>query len=204
MVNNELNSILQMPVRITLPTIYDSALSYLEVISKIAERTEYALDLIKQYENAYKEYTDTELAKAKAEINAKLEKTVTELQKDYTEFETVVNANLTLMRSQISTFDNKLTTEIIGVNARTDEAIASNNKYILEEVAKGFVDLQVINYFTGRSVSVQEMFDYLAQFHLTNAISYAQLVTASKTYTQFKDYGMSYTQLATDGATIIK
>lgn len=200
---NDLSSLVHMPVRISLPTIYNTALSYYEVVRKIAERTEMALELIKEYEGAYKEYTDTEVAKVRETVERELEQTIAQLQSDYRQFENVVNANLTLFQGQITNIDDKVANEIIGVNARTDEAIRQNNQYILEEVGKGFVNLKVINYFTGASVSVQEMFDYLAQFHLENAISYDQMVSRDKTYNQLVAYNMSYTDLATNGGTII-
>lgn len=200
---NDLSSLVHMPVRISLPTVYNTALSYYEVIRKIAERTEYALELIKEYENSYKEYTDTEVAKVREEVTAELNRTVEQLQADYKQFESVVNANLVLFQGQINDFDDRLTNAIIGVNTRTDDAIRQNNQYILEEVGKGFVNLKVINYFTGASVTVQEMFDYLSQFHLENAITYNQMVAKEKTYNQLVDYQMSYTDLATNGFTII-
>ena len=200
---NDLSSLVHMPVRISLPTVYNTALSYYEVIRKIAERTEYALELIKEYEGAYKEYTDTEVAKVREEVSAELTRTIEQLQTDYKQFEEVVNANLVLFQGQINDFDDKLTNAIIGVNTRTDDAIRQNNQYILEEVGKGFVNLKVINYFTGASVTVQEMFDYLSQFHLENAITYNQMVAKEKTYNQLVDYQMSYTDLATNGFTLI-
>ena len=47
------------------------------------------------------------------------------------------------------------------------------------------------------------MFDYLAQFHLQNAISVDTLVERAKTVNSLIAYNMTMTQLATNGATII-
>lgn len=191
------------PVRITLPTIYSTALSYYEVVAMLAERIEERFKALDDYGEAYKEYTDNAIRQMQAEVNTQLANTLADLRATNQLFIDYVNNSLTVMTSRIDTFDSKLTNEIIGVNARTDLAIEQNNAYLLEEIGKGFVDLKVINYFTGRTVSVQEMFDYLSQFHLENAISYTELVNKQKTYTYLAQLGITYTTLALNGNSAI-
>lgn len=191
------------PVRITLPTIYSTALSYYEVVAMLAERIEERFKALDDYGEAYKEYTDNAIRQMEEEVNTQLANTLADLRATNQLFIDYVNNSLTVMTSRIDTFDTKLTNEIIGVNARTDLAIEQNNAYLLEEIGKGFVDLKVINYFTGQSVSVQEMFDYLSQFHLENAISYIELVNKQKTYTYLAQLGITYTTLALNGNSAI-
>lgn len=191
------------PVRITLPTIYSTALSYYEVVAMLAERIEERFKALDDYGEAYKEYTDNAIRQMQAEVNTQLANTLADLRATNQLFIDYVNNSITVMTSRIDTFDSKLTNEIIGVNARTDLAIEQNNAYLLEVIGQGFVDLKVINYFTGRAVTVQEMFDYLSQFHLENAITYTELVNKQKTYTYLAQLGITYTTLALNGNSAI-
>lgn len=192
------------PVRITLPTIYSTALSYYEVVAMLAERIEERFKAVEEYGEAYKEYTDNAIREIQNNVDTQLANTLADLRATNQLFIDYVNNNITLMNSRIDGFDSRLTNEIIGVNARTDLAIEQNNTYILEEVGKGFVQMKVINYFTGEAVTVQEMFDYLAQFHLDNAITYTEMVAEEKTYAQLARLDITYTTLAVNGKSVIQ
>ena len=190
-------------VRITLPTIYATALSYYEVIAMLANRVEECFRTVEEYGETYKDYTDNAIANLQQNVDEQLASTVAELTVQYSNFTNLVDDHLTVMNNRIDEFNDRLTDEIIGVNARTDLAIEQNNEYILEEIGKGFVNLKVINYFTGEIVTVQEMFDYLSAFHLSNAISYTSLAGKEKTYTELARLSITYTQLATNGNALI-
>ena len=187
------------PVRITLPTIYSTALSYYEVVAMLANRIEERFKAVEDYGEAYKEYTDNAIREIQSNVDTQLANTLADLRATNQQFIDYVNNSLVLINSRVDNFDSRLTNEIIGVNARTDLAIQQNNEYILEEVGKGFVQMKVINYFTGRAVTVQEMFDYLSQFHLENAITYAEMANKQKTYEQLRLLGITYTTLALNG-----
>ena len=107
------------------------------------------------------------------------------------------------MTRRIEQFEQTVQNEIIAVNALTDLKIEANNEYILDEVAKGVVNVKVLNYFTGEYVTVQTMFDTLAQLHLENPISYSELAAASITYTALTALDMTYTELAIKGKSFI-
>lgn len=125
------------------------------------------------------------------------------LNRQYTEFSRNVQSQIELMTQRINAFRDELNASIIGVNARTDLAIQQNNEFIFDKIAEGLIDLRVINYFTGEKVTVQSMFDYLAQFHLQNAITYAELAERDRNYNEYADYNMTFTQLALNGGAII-
>lgn len=71
------------------------------------------------------------------------------------------------------------------------------------QVGKGVVNVRILNYFTGERVTVQEMFDTLAQLHLENPISYTELAAAGITYTALAALNMTYTELAVKGKSFI-
>lgn len=144
-------------------------------------------------------YTDSQIAN----FNAMVDALRTELTNQYAAFVQSVNANIGIMNSRIDIFDDEIKNGLIGVNARTDLAIRQNNEYIKQYIASQLIDIYVINYFTGAKTTVQNMFDYLAQLHATNAIKYSELAEKNKTYSQFAAINMTYTQLAQNGALII-
>lgn len=92
--------------------------------------------------------------------------------------------------------------QIVAVNARTDAAIIANNDYIINNMQQYLANIKVLNYFTGEYVSIQDMFDYLAAFHLTNALDYDTMNTRALTYNQFNALNINYTDLAVNGATL--
>ena len=188
---------------IVLPSVYSKALSFYETVCMIAQRVEDIKQMVEQYEQSYKEYTDEQIALLREEVNATLTNTVNELNRQYKEFTSIVNSNIQLFQVQLDNLDKKIDDSIIGVDQRIDLAIEQNNEYLLDKISEGFIDLKVINFFTGENVSIQEMFDYLASFHATDAITYDELADRNKTYNQLIAYHIDYTRLVTQGGTII-
>ena len=107
-----------------------------------------------------------ELSDEVASLRTYFDAKVLELEGDYEDFAAAVRTELDTMTLRIEAFERTVQNEIIGVNALTDLKIEANNEYILDEVAKGVVNVRVINYFDGSLVTVQKMFDTLAELHL--------------------------------------
>lgn len=162
---------------------------------------------------ATKEYVDVELAEIRREfaelendmvtMRAYFDEQVQTLQNDYTSFTNYVNLQISLLNNRISEFDQTIKNDIIGVNALTDLKIQQNNEYILDQVAQGLVNLKVVNYFTGQVVTVQEMFNTLAELHLENPITFNELATSGITYNDLAALSMTYTELAIKGKSFI-
>jgi hypothetical protein len=162
---------------------------------------------------ATKEYVDEELASIRSEfadlseevanLRIYFDDKIEELDTQYSTFIQAVRNELNSMTRRIEQFEQTVQNEIIAVNALTDLKIEANNEYILDEVAKGVVNVKVLNYFTGERVTVQSMFDTLAQLHLENPISYTELAAAGITYTSLAALNMTYTELAVKGKSFI-
>ena len=118
-------------------------------------------------------------------------------------FENYVQNQLNGLQHEIDLWENRLESNIAAVNMRTDLRIQQNNDYIINYMSQMLRTLTVINYFTGDETSIQDMFDYLAQFHLANSINYNQFYAKNNTYTQLLGYNMTYTQLVNSGNIII-
>lgn len=137
-------------------------------------------------------------------LNNNFNTTVSQLQTQYGNFVNQVNAQMTIMSGKIDAIRAEINADIIGVNARTDLAIEQNNQYIFEQIEERISDqIRVRNYFTGERVTIQKMFDYLAELHVTDGITYAELATRSKTYAEIAALNITYTDLTLHGNTLI-
>lgn len=191
-------------LRIALPSIYADSLSYYEAIMQLCKAVDDSIELISQYEQNYKDYTDQEIAKIDAKVTEQLAETITTLNANNEEFQRLVNNNIVLFDSRLNNLNEKIDASVVGVNDRIDLAIEQNNDYLFNELSKGLLDLKVINFFTGDRITVQAMFDYLASFHLSEGISYTGLANKNKTYNELIALNITYTTLVTSGGIIIE
>ena len=162
---------------------------------------------------ATKEYVDeemvdirrefAELSEEVADLRRYFDDKIVELQNQYDTFTRAVDNSINRLVNRINAFEEDMRAAIIGVNALTDLKIEQNNEYILEKIAEGVVNVRVINYFTGERVTVQEMFDTLAQLHLENPITYTELANSNITYAALAALNMTYTELAVKGNSFI-
>lgn len=162
---------------------------------------------------ATKEYVDEEMAGIRhdfaelseevANLRLYFDDKIVELQDQYDTFTRAVDNSINRLVNRINAFEEDMRAAIIGVNALTDLKIEQNNEYIMEKIAEGVVNVRVINYFTGERVTVQEMFDTLAQLHLENPITYTELANSSISYAALAALNMTYTELAVKGNSFI-
>ena len=156
--------------------------------------------------NRSKEYTDERVSAFQNQLdNMRKELTDTEnrINSGFDSFKSDVLAQLLIFDSRIDAFRTEINNDIIGVNARTDEAIKQNNEYLINELSVELSKLRVVNYFTGESISVQEMFDYLSNLHVENGITYDELVALEKTFDALAGLLVTYTQVAINGKLVI-
>lgn len=149
--------------------------------------------------DAAKTYTDVKVA-AEAEranqANLELKQSVETAIRD---FQNVVNGALSGFQEQLKQQDEEIEANLVAARGYTNAQIAQNNEFLMEEISKGLIDLKVLNLFTGKYVTVQEMFDYLAAFHLTGAISVAQIGNAQRTVNTVVGYNATCTDIVKDG-----
>jgi len=207
---NNIKPIYTPPFNPLIPQTYGDEMSYYETlrvcIDKINECIEEIGKITDEAVRQAKAYTDSKLSEFQAVVDGFVEQfnqQIISLNQQYNQFTYTVSNNLASMQSQINAFDNRLTNSITAVNARTDLAIAQNNVYILEEIGKGLVTLKVTNFFTGELMTVQQMFDYLAQFHAENSLTYTELIAKNKTINALIALNATYQQLIINGKIII-
>lgn len=156
--------------------------------------------------NRSKEYTDERVSAFQNQLDSmrkELTETENRINSSFDSFKSDVLAQLLIFDSRISDFRTEINNDIIGVNARTDEAIKQNNEYLINKLSVELSKLRVTNYFTGESISVQEMFDYLSNLHVENGITYDELVALEKTFDALAELLVTYTQVAINGKLVI-
>lgn len=206
-----------MAWRIKYPYVNDEIMNLDWVLSKIQELSknmdELEARVLAEALRVTKEYVDEEVASIRSDFNdlsaevaalrLYFDDKVEQLQDDYDDFAAAVRNELNIMTRRIEAFEDTIQQEIIGVNALTDLKIEANNEYILERVAEGIINVKVLDYFTGDYVTIQSMFDTLAQLHLENPIDYSELASSGLDYTAYAALNMTYTELAIKGKSFI-
>ena len=123
-----------------------------------------------------KEYVDTRLSDYQAQI-AQIRKEIEAVYDRTDELSEEIVRQVLRLEGLISDAERQAENLFIIANNRTDLQIERNNEYIFREIEDNILaNITVINYFTGEKTTVQDMFDYLASFHLENAITYTELV----------------------------
>lgn len=130
----------------------------------------------------------------------------TDIQNQIDTFEADVNA-------QIADLDRRFIQLVNTVNSLVAEAklysdIQNENLYnrIVDDINNGVIgigDVKVINYITGEIMNVQQMFDYLCMFHLTNPITYTQLALKAIDYDSLAARNLTYTDIIVNGNVLI-
>lgn len=173
--------------------VFRSELATLEdkVYNRVMEQVQPQIDSIRNDVNTLRANFDT----FKAEI-----------RQQQANFEAAVNA-------QIADLERRFTQLINTVNSLIQETklysdIQNENLYnrIVEDIASGKIGLgnvMVINYITGEKMTVQQMFDYLCMFHLTNPLTYTQAALKGKTYNEVIALNLTYTDIIVNGNVLI-
>lgn len=194
-----------------LPTVYDESLSYYESVCKLVSKVNELVDFINNikldiFEEA-KAYTDGEIVALEGRVTQAV-KDVQEIEKElsrqYEVFEIETTKRIDGFDDRLSEMSDRINGIVGVVNARTDLAIEQNNEYIFDQIENNILsNISVINYFTGETVSVQDMFNYLATLHLENSLTYAVLVTKAITVDYLIGKSLTYTQLVKNGGTLL-
>lgn len=150
---------------------------------------------------AAKAYVDEQLGEVYEDFEnlqksfANLNTNVIALNNAFIAFTANINGQMTALRQYV---DDSLTAQQLQMQLM----ISQNNDYLLSQMETYLAQIKVINYFTGEKVSIQDMFNYLAGLHLTDAINYTTMAARGKTYTQLAGLNMTYTDLAMHGNTL--
>lgn len=117
---------------------------------------------------------------------------------------TVIDGKIADMIAQIAGFRTYIDTKVQASDNLTDIKIARNNAYIFDVITHELVpQLTVRDYFSGDLVSIQDMFNTLAQLHITDGIDYQTLTSRNKTYAEVAALNITYEDLLMHGNSLI-
>ena len=166
-----------------------------------ANLEEVKVEAIAAATQAAKEYVDSQLAGFLAEFDtlkaqfAVVNANVAGLENQFNNFITYVNGEISNIRATLDA-------DIAAVNNSVDQKILNAKDEIFTNLATELSNIKVINYFTGEQISVQDMFNYLAQLHVSDSIDYNTMAARAKTYSQLALLNITFTNLAMHGNTL--
>lgn len=158
--------------------------------------------LYNQLKQDVEDYVDQEIASVLVEFTV-LKAEFVALSTQFTSLKDTFDAYEAEINSKIINLNNRITAEIQGVNDRTDILIASNNQFLIDTISQRLRDLTVINFFNGEEISVQDMFNYLANLHLTDGIAYNQITSRGYTYGSIEALNLTYSDIINHGNTLL-
>lgn len=193
-----------------LPLVYDDSISYYEEVCRLVKKINELVDALNNASLDILEeansYTDAQIANARSEFDAKV-KEIEELERrlaeQYYDFTNVVNARIQFISNDVNRIDNKIDDEIIGANEYTNQAIKNNNEYLIDRLSQSVRNFTVINFFTGEKITVQNMFDTLAQLHIQNPMTYDIYANKNISYSALSLLNIDYTELVMKGNELI-
>ena len=190
-----------------LPTVFDDSLSYLEMVSKLYKKLEEVIAEVNAIDQeAIQQALDdmrAEIAKFEAQIQKQYNALDEKYQKLYEELNNSIIDLADTTAASLEELDKKIYNLGESLKDIMDLKIEENNEYIFESIASEIIGIKVLNYFTGEKVTVQEMFDYLAQLHAADGITVTELITRQKAVDELIALKFTYTQLAQNGKNII-
>lgn len=151
-------------------------------------------------------YTDSKLESFRTEFDGlkkEIYDAMGDLKQQQTSFIAEVTTRIDNINAKVDTLENNINAGINAMQAYTDIEIAKNNEYILDQISSQLIGVQVINFFTGQKVTLQQMFDTLAQFHLQASMTYSKYAAKSVTYDHLAGLNITYTELVNNGDTLV-
>lgn len=183
-----------------LPTVLDDSLSYLELIEKLTTKINELVAQVNSLENVSNAYTDEQIKILKSQLDAKIDSINSDLRVLIGHVADKESADYLELKEDIQAVANS-------IKAQVDLAISQYNTWLMDYLSKQILDIKVINFFNGQKVSIQDMFDYLAQLHVTNGLTYAEITNRLYTYGEIisicNNGNYTYADLITDANTIL-
>lgn len=183
-----------------IPTAYDDSLSYYEQICAVLKLT---LEALSQYQDSLAEakaYTDEQISILNSSLQNFVKALIDATNNTIAGLDNKINQNQAENNAKFQDIDN----EFNKVYTQINTAIENNNKFLIEEISKNLGNqLLVTNFFTGQRVTVQNMFDYLANLHVENGINYTTLAERNYSYDELVALKITYSQMVINGNILI-
>lgn len=142
---------------------------------------------------------EAEFAQFKREVDLALDGFSDEL----TEVEQTIRDAIAAFEDELDHLSDEIAAFYLESQQYTNFAIEQNNDYLIRQIQEGLGGITVLNYFTGEEVSIQDMFDYLASLHATNAVPVNVLIARSLDVDHIISLNATCTDIAMNGNTVL-
>lgn len=162
-------------------------------------------------------YTDQQIAQFRIDFNhlvAQVEQEVADmlstvdnaidrLTKEQQDFIETATTQINAINERLNALEESISASVDGMRAYTNQAILNNNQMLFDYIESALIDVHVVDYFTGQKVTIQEMFDKLAQFHLQSPLTYKQFAGKEITYTALSELNATYADIISNAGGLI-
>ena len=162
-------------------------------------------------------YTDQQIAQFRTEFDnlvvqveqevenmlSTVDNAIDRLTHEQQDFIETATTQINAINERVDSLEESISASVDGMRAYTNQAIQDNNEMLFDYIESSLIDVHVVNYVTGRKVTIQEMFDSLAQFHLQNPLTYNQLAGKEVTYAELSALNATYSKLISDAGSIV-
>lgn len=162
-------------------------------------------------------YTDQQIAQFRIDFNdlvAQVEQEVADmlstvdnaidrLTQEQQDFIETATTQINAINERVDALEESISASVDGMREYTSQAILNNNKMLFDYIESTLIDVHVVDYFTGQEVTIQEMFNKLAQFHLHSPLTYDQFAGKKITYTALSELNATYADLISNAGGLI-
>lgn len=168
----------------------------------VARANAYTDQQIAQFRNDFNDLV-AQVEQEVADMLSTVDDAIDRLTKEQQDFIETATTQINAINERVDSLEESISASVDGMREYTNQAILDNNQMLFDYIESSFIDVHVVNYFTGQEVTIQEMFDILAQFHLQNPLTYSQFAGKEVTYSALSALNVTYADLISNAGGLI-
>lgn len=168
----------------------------------VARANAYTDQQIAQFRNDFNDLV-AQVEQEVADMLSTVDDAIDHLTQEQQDFIETATTQINAINERVDSLEESISASVDGMRAYTDQAILDNNQMLFDYIESALIDVHVVNYFTGQKVTIQEMFDILAQFHLQNPLTYSQFADKEVTYSALSALDVTYADLISNAGGLI-
>lgn len=139
----------------------------------------------------------------KADVNAQFAAYTAKQDKAFADFQKLVNAQIDLLEQEIRDAKAELQTLLKQANAYTDASIQMVMLQLPDIITANIKNAKVYNLLTGKYVTIQQMFNFLCQFHAPDALTVGEIYSRNNTVAQIAGYQKTCQEFLTNAKNFV-
>lgn len=154
------------------------------------------IEVLEQADDISKQYTDEQVAIALATMRGELASVKKALENNISDVARDLRVEISILARRIEDVQKSIVPLI-------ESRIEQNNQLIYKAIDNAILNTTVTDYFTGQEVSLQSFLNTLAQFHLSNPMTYTEYKDKNVTYNKLASLSINYIELANNGKNLV-